>query len=202
MAQIYAEMLLTDQWINSTPGMRMIADTSLVYEPILKKYGHTSVDYRRSVEYYLNDPDTYADIMKKTVKILDGQLSGLHKRKVEIEEDEVRQQFVRKMTREVKLTDSLFAVNHIHKDCLGLDDSLSVEWDTLSLCYYMTRVKKQVKVDTLAPVDTMVLPVDTLVQLDLDTLQRGLKVNGKVLEQLRKTSPLKVSDSIFVKKSL
>jgi hypothetical protein len=48
----------------------------------------------------------------------------------------------------------------------------------------------------------MVLPVDTLVQLDLDTLQRGLKVNGKVLEQLRKTSPLKVSDSIFVKKSL
>jgi hypothetical protein len=202
MAQIYAEMLLTDQWINSTPGMRMIADTSLVYEPILKKYGHTSVDYRRSVEYYLNDPDTYADIMKKTVKILDGQLSGLHKRKVEIEEDEVRQQFVRKMTREVKLTDSLFAVNHIHKDCFGLDDSLSVEWDTLSLCYYMTRVKKQVKVDTLAPVDTMVLPVDTLVQLDLDTLQRGLKVNGKVLEQLRKTSPLKVSDSIFVKKSL
>ena len=49
MAQIYAEMLLTDQWINSTPGMRMIADTSLVYEPILKKYGHTSVDYRKSV---------------------------------------------------------------------------------------------------------------------------------------------------------
>jgi hypothetical protein len=202
MAQIYAEMLLTDQWINTTPGMRMIADTSLVYEPILKKFGHTSADYRKSVEYYLNDPDTYADIMKKTVKILDGQLSDLHKRKAEIEEDKVRQQFVRKMTREVKLSDSLFAVNHIHEDCFGPDDSLSVEWDSLSLCYHIMRVKKQVKIDTLAPVDTMVPPVDSLVPLELDTLQRELKVNDEVLKQLKKTAPLKVSDSLFVKKSL
>ena len=61
LAQIYAEMLMTDQWINSTPGVRMIADTSLVYEPILKKYGYTSAEYRNSVEYYLEDPDEYAD---------------------------------------------------------------------------------------------------------------------------------------------
>ena len=202
MAQIYAEMLLTDQWINTTPGMRMIADTSLVYEPILKKFGHTSADYRKSVEYYLNDPDTYADIMKKTVKILDGQLSGLHKRKAEIEEDKVRKQFVKKKTQEIKLNDSLFAVNHIHKGYFSLDDSLSVEWDSLSLCYHIMRVKKQVKIDTLAPVDTMVPPVDSLVPLELDTLQRGLKVNDEVLKQLRKTAPLKVSDSLFVKKSL
>jgi hypothetical protein len=73
MAQIYAEMLLTDQWINTTPGVRLVADTSLVYEPILKKYGYTSADYRKSVDYYLNDPKTYADIMKKTVKILKKQ---------------------------------------------------------------------------------------------------------------------------------
>ena len=195
MAQIYAEMLLTDQWINSTPGMRIIADTSLVYEPILKKYGHTSVDYRRSVDYYLNDPDTYADIMKKTVKILDGQLIALRKRKAEMEEDKVRQEFVNKMTREVKLSDSLFAINHIHKDYFAPEDSLSVEWDSLSLCYNITRIKKQVKIDTLVAADT-VLP------LELDTLQHPLRVDDKVMEKLRKTTPLKVSDSLFVKKSL
>mgnify|MGYP003445798638 FL=1 len=36
LAKIYAEMLVTDQWVTSTPGVRMIADTSLVYEPILE----------------------------------------------------------------------------------------------------------------------------------------------------------------------
>ena len=102
MAQIYAEMLLTDQWINSTPGMRMIADTSLVYEPILKKYGHTSTDYRKSVEYYLNDPDTYADIMKKTVKIFDNRLSGLHKKKDRLQEEKDREKFVKSMASKVK----------------------------------------------------------------------------------------------------
>lgn len=45
LAEIYAEMLVTDQWISSTPGMRMIADTSLVYEPILEKYGYDNLDY-------------------------------------------------------------------------------------------------------------------------------------------------------------
>ena len=35
MARIYAEMLVTDQWINSTPSVRRMADTSLVYEHIL-----------------------------------------------------------------------------------------------------------------------------------------------------------------------
>ena len=36
MAQIYAEMLLTDQWIVNTPNMRMIADTSLVYTDMMR----------------------------------------------------------------------------------------------------------------------------------------------------------------------
>ena len=40
LARIYAEMLMTDQWITATSGVRLIADTSLVYEPILEKYGY------------------------------------------------------------------------------------------------------------------------------------------------------------------
>ena len=41
LAKIYAEMFITDQWIQNTPNVRTIADTSLVYEPILQKYGFT-----------------------------------------------------------------------------------------------------------------------------------------------------------------
>ena len=56
LAKIYAEMLVTDQWITSTPGMRMIADTSLVYIPILEKYGYDLDDYLKSVDVYMDDP--------------------------------------------------------------------------------------------------------------------------------------------------
>ena len=34
LAEIYAEMLVMDQWIMTTPGVRLIADTSLVYAPL------------------------------------------------------------------------------------------------------------------------------------------------------------------------
>ena len=44
LARIYAEMLLTDQWIQDTPSIRYVADTSLIYEPILESYGYTKMD--------------------------------------------------------------------------------------------------------------------------------------------------------------
>ena len=77
LAWIYAEMLMTDQWITSTPGVRMIADTSLVYEPILEKYGFDSGDYRKSVEYYMNDPERFARILRTTGEILDKRIKKL-----------------------------------------------------------------------------------------------------------------------------
>ena len=60
MADIYMEMFMTDQWIASTPGMRMIADTSLVYEPILEKYGYDKMDYMHSVDFYMHDPERFS----------------------------------------------------------------------------------------------------------------------------------------------
>ena len=57
LAEIYAEMFVTDQWLMDTPGVRRLADTSLVYEPILRKYGYTSEDYRVSVDRYMDDPE-------------------------------------------------------------------------------------------------------------------------------------------------
>ena len=77
LAKIYAEMLVTDQWIMTTPGVRLIADTTLVYEPILQKYGYDSDDYRKSIDYYMNDPERFARIFRSTVEIIDGQIAEL-----------------------------------------------------------------------------------------------------------------------------
>ena len=79
MADIYAEMLMTDQWILSTPGMRMIADTSMVYEPILEKYGYDKLDYIHSVDYYMNDPERFSRILRTSAQILEKRLKHLHK---------------------------------------------------------------------------------------------------------------------------
>jgi hypothetical protein len=82
-AEIYAQMLLMDQWISQTPGARHIADTSLVYEPILNEHGYTSSDYRKSVDVYMDDPERFSRILRETVGIFDGMLKELEVKKAE-----------------------------------------------------------------------------------------------------------------------
>jgi hypothetical protein len=184
MAQIYAEMLLTDQWINTTPGMRTVADTSLVYEPILKEYGYTSSDYRKSVEYYLEDPDTYADIMKATVKILDGKLKDLNKVKFEQEEQKKRIQFVKSMSGKLNLKDSLLAITQIRSNFITDEDSLAIEWDNSSMYFRIFKVRDTLSVkDSLQVLDTVEV---------LDKSEKGLL--GK--------NPFRFNDSRIVKKKL
>ena len=79
MADIYMEMFMTDQWISTTPGMRTIADTSLVYEPILQKYGYDKLDYIHSVDFYMDDPERFARILRTTVEKLDKKIKYLHR---------------------------------------------------------------------------------------------------------------------------
>lgn len=182
MAQIYAEMLLTDQWINSTPGVRTIADTSLVYEPILKKYGYTSEEYRRSVDYYLNDPRTYADIMKETVKILDARLAALNQKKALIEKEKAREQYVKNVTRDLKISDSWQAMRHLEEQQFGLDDSLSVAWDSIAYCFSIVMLPKEAINDTIK-------------------VQDSIKVQEKLygFETFKKPDVLRLSDTLFIR---
>ena len=84
LAKIYAEMLLTDQWIITTPNIRLIADTSLVYAPIFQKYGYDTDDYIKSVNHYMDDPERFAKILRETGEILDARMTYLENRKAEI----------------------------------------------------------------------------------------------------------------------
>ena len=198
MAQIYAEMLVTDQWINTTPGVRMIADTSLVYAPILERYGYNAADYRRSVDYYLNDPDTYADIMKETVRILDSKLADLNKRKHGINEAKERAKYIKSMSQDIPIDDSWLAMKHIEDNGFGLDDSLSVEWDSLSFCFNIVKVSKKLEVlDSLAVRDT--LPsVDSLVlNTELVDVQKDKKIKFK-----KGQAPFMINDTVFKKLQL
>lgn len=70
MSQIYAEMLLLDQWTVLHAVNSRQTDTSLVYEPIFNRYGYTTEDYQASVTYYMKTTDRFARIMKSTSDLL------------------------------------------------------------------------------------------------------------------------------------
>ena len=187
LAEIYAEMLITDQWINSTPVLRVTADTSKVYEPILKKYGYTSADYLRSIEHYLNDPDNYADIMNATIKILDKKLAQLHMKKEGLDEEKVREQYLQKLAKEINFTQAAIYVDIFNDELYGQADSLAVLWDSLALCYTIRPAKRTEKLpsaDTLEVADSIPQPdtLDVLKTLPvLDTIPK-LDTTKKVIK--------------------
>ena len=80
MARIYAEMLLTDQWINDNWAQNRSADTSFVYRPILRRYGYDEKDWRKSVSKYIKDPDRYSRILKKSAALLEAREKELRLR--------------------------------------------------------------------------------------------------------------------------
>ena len=76
-AQIYAEMFVLDQWLEENREVRRTADTTLVYAPVLDKYGYTYNDYLASVDEYMRDPMRYSRILRSTSDILNARLEEL-----------------------------------------------------------------------------------------------------------------------------
>lgn len=75
-ARIYADMFAADQLIAQS-AMNRMADTSLVYEPIFRKYGYTTDDYRTSSLAYLKKPKEYAKVYKKAAELLKARIDAL-----------------------------------------------------------------------------------------------------------------------------
>lgn len=79
MEKIYREMFLADQWLADFPEKKQKADTTWFYLPIFEKYGYGIDDYRKSVDYYLNDPKRYAEMMDRVVKDMKGEAEMIHR---------------------------------------------------------------------------------------------------------------------------
>ena len=160
LAKIYAEMFVTDQWIQNTPKLRSIADTSLVYEPILEKYGYTSEDYQHSVQHYMDDPERFSRILRTTGEILDDQIKDLKRKQKELQELEAR-----------KLAESkrkypeyeLWYTELPPRNERDYSDTISVGWDTASL---MFKFRYMPRTDTIYEGVRMIVPADTLTVAD------------------------------------
>lgn len=157
LAKIYAEMLVTDQWIISTPKIRNIADTSLVYDPILEKYGYTPEDYQQSVMYYLNDPERFSRILRTSGELLDKELKVMRKQQAKI----LR---IKALMASLTIPELvLFQKDFPDKDNYNWSDSLKVRWDSLGNMWVTVR---EPRIDTVYEGVRLVVPVDTVAVVD------------------------------------
>lgn len=77
MANLYVRMLLTDQWIRDNYSLSKVADTTLVYDPILEEAGYNRDDYIASVEYYMKEPEKFGKIFDNVKDILQERIDVL-----------------------------------------------------------------------------------------------------------------------------
>lgn len=142
LAKIYAEMFMTDQWIQDTPGVRRMADTSLVYQPILEKYGYTAADYRVTVEKYLDDPERFSRILRTSVEILDKRLADLKRRKEEQDHIRALEKLLHQLKYESDFEPEDFFPYLFDEPYVHYYDSLSIEPDSTLMIYRLMNIER------------------------------------------------------------
>lgn len=184
LAVIYAEMLMTDQWINDNPDIHDLTDTSLIYEPILMKYGFISEDYRYSVDFYLDDPERFSRILRNTSEYLDERYYQLKEQKemMDAEKEKERRRKIYEVDFQLKdyfpyMADEPFVKYY---------DSLAVEYDTLAKALMIRSVEVK---DTIYDRLVMTIRTDTLSVTDSLHVSDTLSVNDS----------LKVKDVVLIK---
>ena len=78
MSQIYYDIYLTDEAVDVNYRLRRMADTMRVYEPIFNRYGYTTEDYNRSVNFYMERPDKFEDVFEETKTMLEKRKAELN----------------------------------------------------------------------------------------------------------------------------
>lgn len=195
LSEIYAEMLVTDQWITSTPGMRMIADTSLVYAPILEKYGYDLEDYLKSMDVYMGDPERFSRILRKSGEMIERKLKDAEMRLSELQ----RKAMLPKIEADFKPEEFfpyLFDEPYVH-----YYDSLAVKTDSLLQIYRIVNVERAdtvfdgvriiVKSDTSDVADTLAAELPAA-----DTVSVPEVVDRVERELLKERQPKRINKNL------
>lgn len=180
-------MYVLDQWLDDNRSLRREADTSLVYAPVLDKYGYTYDDYLNSVDVYMKDPTRYSRILRRTSEILGSRLTELKAEK-KAQEDALK---------ESRRLDSLRNLIHLNVDSLmnsmvrtAPSDSLVTAFDSLGFVDFRFVQTSDTTYDGPAMViriDSLAVAADSLTVL-ADTLPEKAEVDGKKSEVTRKES--------------
>ena len=157
LSYIFAEMFVADAWLQTQgPDVRKKADTTAFYEPIFKSYGYTTKDYIATVEHYLEDPDRFSRIVKKTHEMLSAELDAAQKEKTA---------YSQMIQRRNRIVDHVFLVYSSLLDEPSFTDRVDIQVDTTG--FYLPR---RVLGDTLYRGPGMIVRADTLLLQKADSL--------------------------------
>lgn len=107
MSQVYFDMFMMDKWIRETPEVRAEADTTLVYEAIFRKYGYTTDDYNKSLDYYLDNPEQHLKIIQVTIDMLKANAERAGKARQESDRIDAENEIYRKYSKKDFVQDSV-----------------------------------------------------------------------------------------------
>lgn len=214
LAKIYAEMLMVDQWIQDSPSIRYIADTTLVYDPVLEKYGYSKLDYVHTVDVYLNDPERFSRVWRSTSEILEKRHAELKKIRSGIDEAEQLRREIMKFAVDFPYEDFF---PYMKEPLVHYYDSLAVEIDTLTYHYRFYDVERSdttydglvmnIRLDSLATADSLALAdslavadslriVDSLKLVPFEKVMEAPKLKDQV--PVRMKEPVQVKDTRFI----
>ena len=86
MINLMADMYLADRALEVRPNLMLQKDSILVYPAVMDKHGVTIEEYEASIRYYMDDGDSYIQILRDVKKMLSNrekELSQLVKAEVE-----------------------------------------------------------------------------------------------------------------------
>lgn len=194
LAAMYADMLIVDQWVRNNVSTTRSADTSLVYEPIIRRHGYTRDDYIHTVEAYLRKPGAFAEVFDKTRDLLQERSDFLtaiddYRNKVEARTD-FRRAPVFAVTGEPTLS------VRIELDSLGVYSLERMQPDTV-----YERLIRIVRDSLLR--DSTVVAADSLAASDSLTVADSLAVTDSVAPKAQTGAPrpaqtLKKKDKILL----
>ncbi len=70
LPEVLADLYMTDRFVLNSPQAMLKADSSMVYEPVLNKYGYTTDEFIHTMDYYLPRPNKLKSFFLKAKEIL------------------------------------------------------------------------------------------------------------------------------------
>jgi len=74
MSSLLEDLFLADQYIDMDNELSTLADTTLVYAPIIEEYGYSVDDFNSSIEFYRHNPKIFVSILQKVKESIDVEL--------------------------------------------------------------------------------------------------------------------------------
>ena len=90
MEGILYDCLLIDRCLDDAYDLRAQADTTLVYIPVIEKYGYTQEKFLSSLRYWLSEPDAFKEIfsaVQEKMKVRLDELVEAENLSLETEDD-------------------------------------------------------------------------------------------------------------------